>query len=476
MSASGSIVSDTQYNGPMSSSSMMMMSIASTTAQQQQQQQQQHQFLMATFGNHSDADAMALPSLTMAAAAASASNENTTTTTTTTPADSMMNPKRTLLTHGKDGQQLSEKKLRRLEKNRLSARECRRRKREATEHLQHEINALEAENLKLRLQLQIGQEAESCNLLEQTRVVTQDIQNLLASGASEADIFATLEEFKEKYADYGKSRRSGIEFHLRQIERLLKPTQTTSIVMHAIQGGGAAAAAAAAATATEIITTTKAPKDPSSLLLPISHNSHTTVASTASLQSVLSHNEDTHLLVAPSTSTSTTPSPLVMNTTAATTHSSSSIFPPAPLPLPAASAAKQQQQLDPKALFQYLVNYLEVTPQQAAAMKDSRFVARELDGILDSSLRVLYELRRRLAETGEDLEAEFANVRSILTPTQAARFLVWVANNAACVHMLNELWDRVYPSTTTTTMTTTTTYNDNNDDDDSVPPPAPNGN
>jgi hypothetical protein len=81
-----------------------------------------------------------------------------------------------------------------------------------------------------------------------------------------------------------------------------------------------------------------------------------------------------------------------------------------------------------------------------------------------------------LAETGEDLEAEFANVRSILTPTQAARFLVWVANNAACVHMLNELWDRVYPSTTTTTMTTTTTYNDNNDDDDSVPPPAPNGN
>ena len=32
-----------------------------------------------------------------------------------------------------DGEQLSEKKLRRLEKNRLSARECRRRKREMTE-------------------------------------------------------------------------------------------------------------------------------------------------------------------------------------------------------------------------------------------------------------------------------------------------------------------------------------------------------
>lgn len=56
---------------------------------------------------------------------------------------------------GKDGEPLSEKKLRRLEKNRLSARECRRRKREATENMEREINLLEGENLRLRLQLQV---------------------------------------------------------------------------------------------------------------------------------------------------------------------------------------------------------------------------------------------------------------------------------------------------------------------------------
>ena len=55
----------------------------------------------------------------------------------------------------KNGAPLSEKKLRRLEKNRLSARECRRRKREATEHMQRQINLLEGENLRLRLQLQV---------------------------------------------------------------------------------------------------------------------------------------------------------------------------------------------------------------------------------------------------------------------------------------------------------------------------------
>jgi hypothetical protein len=268
---------------------------------------------------------------------------------------------------GKDGNELSEKKLRRLEKNRLSARECRRRKREATENIQHQINALEAENLQLRLQLQIGEEAES-NLQKDQSKASQEIQSLLQSGASEADIFASIEEFKEKYADFGKSRRSSIEFHLDRIEKLLMPTQTTSFVMHTIHNGDALAAvgdaaALSAATATGSSTTTTPDKTPS---------------------------------------------------------------------------------FDPKSLFHHLVQYLQVTPEQASKMKDSRKVAQEMDHCLEQALAVLAELRTRLARTGEDLENEFDQVRAILTPTQAAKFLVWVANNDACMHLLDELWARVY--------------------------------
>ena len=65
-------------------------------------------------------------------------------------------PARATKTTKQNGEPLSEKKLRRLEKNRLSARECRRRKREATENLQRQINVLEGENLRLRLQLQVS--------------------------------------------------------------------------------------------------------------------------------------------------------------------------------------------------------------------------------------------------------------------------------------------------------------------------------
>lgn len=315
--------------------------------------------------------------------------------------------KRPLMTHSKDGTVLSEKKLRRLEKNRLSARECRRRKREATEHLERQIILLEGENLRLRLQLQIGQEAEETMQDEQIKL-TEDIDALLKSGASETEIYATLEEFKEKHADYGKSRRSAIEFHLRNIKRLLMPTQTTSFVMTAIQGVGN---------------------------LPSNSHGHetdgtptTTTAGTA-VQVEASHaahlDDDLALPVSPSTASVAAESAL----------SDTGLIP-----------AHPSTNLDPKALFQYLVNYLDVTPQQAAALKDSRFVAQELDGCLDKALGVLSELRDRLAQTGEDLETEFDNVRQILTPTQAAKFLVWVANNKACMHMLNELWDRVYPS------------------------------
>jgi hypothetical protein len=96
---------------------------------------------------------------------------------------------------GKDGEPLSEKKLRRLEKNRLSARECRRRKREATENMERQINLLEGENLRLRLQLQVGDEAQATMHQEQQKL-TEGLDDLLKSGASESEIYAKIEEVR----------------------------------------------------------------------------------------------------------------------------------------------------------------------------------------------------------------------------------------------------------------------------------------
>jgi hypothetical protein len=201
--------------------------------------------------------------------------------------------------------------------------------------------------------------------------LTEGLDELLKSGASETEVHATIEEFKEKFADYGRDRRSAIEFHLRNVERLLIPTRTTSVAMRALGGSSAPAA-------------------------PV-------VSPTASTDSAVSAPTDNASILAPDSG------------------------------------------FDPKQMFQYLVNYLQVTPEQGAALKDSRWVAHELDECLVKALKMAEELRTRLTLCGEDLEAEFDTVRSILSPTQAAKFLVWVSNNSACMHMLNELWSRVYP-------------------------------
>lgn len=87
---------------------------------------------------------------------------------------------------------LSEKKLRRLEKNRESARECRRRKKEAAQNLQRQINRLESENLQLRLQLKIGDEADRQDEIDQQKVA-DGLEAMLGSGASEGEIWASIE-------------------------------------------------------------------------------------------------------------------------------------------------------------------------------------------------------------------------------------------------------------------------------------------
>lgn len=222
--------------------------------------------------------------------------------------------------------------------------------------------------------MKIGREAEESLGKEQIRV-TEEIERLLQSGASESEIYATIEDFKEKFADYGRDRRSAIEFHFQNIERLLMPTQTTTVAMRAL-------------------------------------------GSSAIAGSSITEDSTSGTVENPSITESKTQKP--------------------------STDLDTSRLQEAKKLFEYLVNYLEVNPAQAAALKDSRWVARDLDDSLAKSLNVVKELRARLHQAGEKLETEFDNVRAILTPTQAAKFLVWVANNRACIHMLNELWKRVY--------------------------------
>lgn len=121
-----------------------------------------------------------------------------------------------------------------LERNRESARECRRRKREHILGVEERCRQLERENMELRGQLKAGKEAMKLEEKEKNRVC-EELEQMIQRGASEKELAEKIDNFKEQYSDYGHGRRSALSYHLHQIERLLLPTQVTKMCIWALR-------------------------------------------------------------------------------------------------------------------------------------------------------------------------------------------------------------------------------------------------
>lgn len=124
---------------------------------------------------------------------------------------------------------LAEKKRKRLERNRESARECRKRKKEKKLMLRQQLALLEADNLQLRLKLQVGH--ETTNSEEKANYISTKLEVMMKEGASDLEIQKAIVEYQERYSDYGRDRRSAIDFHVAQLRRCLQPTQTTRAIL-----------------------------------------------------------------------------------------------------------------------------------------------------------------------------------------------------------------------------------------------------
>lgn len=133
--------------------------------------------------------------------------------------------------------ELEEKKRKRLEKNRESARECRKRKKDKIDTLRLQLTRLEAENIQLRLKLNTGSEFPDDGVAKAGAPATSkdqipfQLENMLVSGASDPEIRSTVQHLQERYADYGLNRRTTLSFHLNQLRRCLLPTQTTRCIL-----------------------------------------------------------------------------------------------------------------------------------------------------------------------------------------------------------------------------------------------------
>ena len=380
-----------------------------------------------------------------------------------------------------DPSQLSDKKLRRLQKNRESARECRRKKKEQIANIERQINRLEGENLHLRLQLKIGKEAEEADTAAEI-ASTSELSELLRTGASEGEIWTNIEDYKEKFADYGRDRREAINFHLRNVERLLQPTTTTMVGMRAIENSGPNE---------DFMSDNSDMSDGDGGRLDDFAEEEDTKSNSNGLKSSDLIGNEILTRSASSSAASTTSASAaaaVAGVNFTTTTTTDSTFPPPssaniPIPIPhpfpgssaasvtSSQAADLHKQAKTKSLFSLLAAYMGVTPEQNIQLRDSRHVARELDLTYTHCTRLCTELRSRITSDGLLLDEHFKQVSTILTPTQLAKFVIWVSNNPACMHMLNELWAKVYVGDKTGTETeggkkSRGTGNEGEDEDD----------
>ncbi|CAI5712546.1 unnamed protein product [Peronospora destructor] len=229
-----------------------------------------------------------------------------------------------------------------LERNRESARECRRRKREHILGVEERCRQLERENMELRGQLKAGKEAIRQEEKEKNRVC-EELEQMIQCGASEKELAEKIENFKEKYSDYGHGRRSALSYHLHQIERLLLPTQVTKMCIWALR------------------------------------------------------QDDSFW----------------------------------------------QDEEDETSLPVILAKELGLSEEQKKKIQQQRGSISLICENLKSALGLLGELKTEVTNKNSTLDMEMDKLQNILTPTQRAKFIVWVTNNQACMHLLNKLWRSV---------------------------------
>mmetsp|Transcript_10742 Transcript_10742/g.18971 ORF Transcript_10742/g.18971 Transcript_10742/m.18971 type:complete len:271 (-) Transcript_10742:47-859(-) len=110
------------------------------------------------------------------------------------------------------------------------AREPKKKRNEKITELEERVNALESENLQLRLQLKVGKETVQRDAREKVEI-TQQLDVLISKNAPDQELQSVLETYVKNFSDYGAVRIDSLQRHMEHLERLLQPTQVTKMCM-----------------------------------------------------------------------------------------------------------------------------------------------------------------------------------------------------------------------------------------------------
>eukprot|EP00510_Aplanochytrium_minuta_P001371 CAMPEP_0184011420 /NCGR_PEP_ID=MMETSP0954-20121128/3819_1 /TAXON_ID=627963 /ORGANISM="Aplanochytrium sp, Strain PBS07" /LENGTH=375 /DNA_ID=CAMNT_0026291239 /DNA_START=325 /DNA_END=1452 /DNA_ORIENTATION=+ len=92
-------------------------------------------------------------------------------------------------------------------------------------------------------------------------------------------------------------------------------------------------------------------------------------------------------------------------------------------------------------IWNMLCSELELTAEQKRGLIDMRHGIKKQRRNVAECLRILKELGSRVNTNFSHMASQMENVMNLVTPSQQAKFLLWVEKNQACMHMLNNIWN-----------------------------------
>jgi len=223
----------------------------------------------------------------------------------------------------------------------------RKKRKEKVNQLEERVNALENENLQLRLQLKVGKETVQRDALEKQEI-TKELDTLVKKNCTDEEVQSVLETYVKKFSDYGDVRTQSIERHMEQLQRLLLPTQVTKMCMWSL------------------------------------------------------HQEDAFY-----------------------------------------ESTNENSMAGNGSIWSLIMQEIGATEEQKQKIQEHRDDARQMAKDLRFTLRECEDLQRKMERKNQALGEEMKELQKILTPSQLAKFILWVHNNPASMAMLDKLWSPI---------------------------------
>lgn len=93
-------------------------------------------------------------------------------------------------------------------------------------------------------------------------------------------------------------------------------------------------------------------------------------------------------------------------------------------------------------IWNLICDELELSEEQKRTLLGMRSEIRGQRRNVGECLRILKELEKRIGENIQSMGKQMAKIMSATTPSQQAKFLLWIEQNQAAVQVLNNIWEQ----------------------------------